>query len=211
MIPIKNFRDCTWCTYKQSGSGVAKILIGEQSYSLQLEVYALSNDIVFFRLEDYKKATLGNKRRGERDCDLTFIEGQQVYQFDLKNVRDIRKAKKEAMQQCQSSDRYLVSILKQIDPNNSYDLNQFDSQHVMLHLRQKRESLVRGKQPLTIYRYEQKIIIIRVIIDNETHSGTASLREIIRLIEGFHYERCTTVYLPNRNFFVNRRAIAHAS
>lgn len=168
-----------WYTYKEAGvKETEEIILEDKDYTLNLRLDILGEDVVYFRLEDYKEYFLGNKRRGPQECDLTLLEGNKVYQIEIKDVNksNANSCFKEANKQLINSDNILRFILWFVDPADECGLKNFDSEHIIVHIRKQRESLERG----ICYEDNSEYKVVRIPISRRQNYGTHNLRKIIK-------------------------------
>lgn len=169
-----------WYTYKEDNSS-SNIELKEPEYTLNFEISLdhFCESMVYFRLEDYKEHYFGNKRIGPKDCDLTLLLGNgNVYQFEVKDMRSKSKNFNSANNQIEVCDNLLRSILWFIDPQDMCGLKDFNSEHIVLHVRQ-RDSLERGYSLRKMDNYT----IIRLAMSRTQKSGKYNLRKIIENVQ----------------------------
>lgn len=68
------------------------VTLDEPEYTLKLRLVSASDGGIVFRIEDFKqKADYflggGSRRAGGKDNDLTFLDGQCIYQFEVKKTK----------------------------------------------------------------------------------------------------------------------------
>lgn len=173
-----------WYTYKEDND-IFNIEIKEPDYTVNFKISLdhLCENMVYFRIEDYKEYYFGNKRIGPKDCDLTVLLGNgNVYQFEVKDMRPRDKSFDSANNQIDVSDDLLKSILWFIDPEDMCGLKNFNSVHIVIHLR-KRESLDHG----IVFIPKDNYIIVRLSMSRMQKKVGYNLRNIIEGVEQRKY------------------------
>ncbi|MBM6862269.1 hypothetical protein [Ligilactobacillus aviarius] len=170
-----------WYIYKDMHD-TFDLELNESNYCLKLKLNLDSSckSMICFRLEDYKEYYFGDKRIGPKDCDLTVLEDNNVYQIEVKDIRHKAKDFDSANNQINVCDNLLRSILWFIDPKDMCGLKNFNSEHIIIHLRQKsRESLERGFKAKKTKNYK----IVTVNMDRKQKSRECNFRKIIKAAE----------------------------
>lgn len=175
---FKNYHG-NWYTYKETYENI-NIEIKEPAYTLNfgLNLDHSCKSMVYFRSEDYKEQCFGDRRIGPKDCDLTVLEDKSVYQFEIKDTRAKKKNFNSANEQINMNDNLLKSILWFIDSQDMCGLKNFNSEHIIIHIRQ-RDSLERGID----LQKEDNYTIVKLRMDRKQKSGKYNLRKIIKAVQ----------------------------
>lgn len=156
--------------------------IVEQKYSLKLNLNIRDKDVLYFRLEEFKKFLTGSTTCGPKDCDLTILEGKDIYQIEIKDRPDHSDVVEGAKKQLESGDNFLHFMLWFVDPENMCGLKNIKSKHAILFVRQ-RDTLERGYNP----KEENGCVKLYRSIDKQTKRGIFDLRKIMETIKGIQY------------------------
>ncbi|MFK5706217.1 hypothetical protein ACI3E1_07250 [Ligilactobacillus sp. LYQ139] len=170
-----SFLDADYCDRKT-------FKVVEQKYSLNLNLNIRDEDVLYFRLEEFKEFLSGSKTCGPKDCDLTILEGKDIYQIEIKDRSDCSKVVEGAKKQLESGDDLLRFILWFVDPEKMCGLKNIKSKHAILFVRQ-RDTLERGYNP----KEENGCVKLYRTIDKQQKMGTFNLRKIMETIKGIQY------------------------
>lgn len=136
------------------------IIIKEPEYELNIKLYSENGDGIAFRIEDFKAEAnyLAGKhslRGGGKDNDLTFLDNDTIYQFEIKKTKT--PSSMLGKQQLIKGMSWVKHILNVALPNYRESFNKIAYIQISI---PKRVSLVRKSKPFEYVLKKDGIIIV---------------------------------------------------